>query len=197
MTPVKLGFFGRVALFFVLPWKVLFNGTFAQRVKQLGAGEPPEVLQHGTELTGKTAVALVQEQQHEPAPTAAPSHEAALQLLRLLQREGRLIDFLHEEIKGFTDAEIGAASRTVHEGCRKVIKQYFDFVPVRNEEEDSKITVEKGFAAQEIRLTGHVSGEAPFQGTLAHSGWRVSEVKLPERNREQDFSIVAPAEIEI
>jgi hypothetical protein len=197
MAPARLGFFGRIGMFFVLPWKILFNGTFAQRVKQLGVGDSAEVLQDASRPNATDVDAATTEPQQEAAPTVTQSQDAALQLLRLLQREGRLIDFLHEEIKGFTDAEIGSASRTVHEGCRKVILQYFDFLPVRTEEEDSKLTVEKGFAAQEIRLTGHVSGEAPFQGILAHSGWRVSEVKLPERNSEQDFSIVAPAEVEI
>src|SRR5207253_6846543 len=36
---------------------------------------------------------------------------AAVQLLAILQREGRLLDFLQEDVDGYADAQIGAAVR--------------------------------------------------------------------------------------
>src|SRR3954464_2306374 len=54
-----------------------------------------------------------------PAPVilreATP--DAALQLLSLFQREARLIDFTQENLSAYSDADIGAAARVVHEGC--------------------------------------------------------------------------------
>jgi hypothetical protein len=121
----------------------------------------------------------------------------ALLLLTLLQRDGRLIDFLHEDVAGFPDADVGAAARVVHSGCKKAIAQYFTFAPVRTESEGASITVEKGFDPSQIRLAGNVSGEPPFKGKLAHQGWKATDVRLPERPPSIDARVVAPAEVEI
>lgn len=138
----------------------------------------------------------------EQKPAAAPSlkqttPESALQLLSLLQQEARLIDFLQEDLKGFSDADVGAAARVVHEGGRKVIGQYFTLVPVREESEESRITLPEGFNASEVRLTGNVVGQAPFTGTLVHRGWRVTESRLPKLSASHDATIVAAAEVEL
>lgn len=121
----------------------------------------------------------------------------ALLLLTLLQRDGRLIDFLHEDVAGFPDADVGAAARVVHSGCKKALSQYFTFAPVRSESEGAAITVEKGFDPSQIRLAGNVSGEPPFKGKLAHQGWKATDVRLPERPPSIDARVVAPAEVEI
>src|SRR5262245_48893552 len=42
-----------------------------------------------------------------------------LRVLAVLQRDGRLIDFLEEDIDAYPDAQIGAAVRDIHRGCRK------------------------------------------------------------------------------
>lgn len=126
---------------------------------------------------------------------AAP--EGALQLLALLQREGRFVDFVEEDVSSFGDAQIGAAARVVHEGCRKALREHLPVEPVRSEEEGSKIRLEKGFDAARVRLTGNVTGEPPYVGTLVHRGWRVREVKLPKMTEGHDASIVAPAEVEL
>jgi hypothetical protein len=124
----------------------------------------------------------------------------ALQLLSLLQREGRLVDFLAEGIDGYSDAQIGAAARDVHRGLRRALGDTLPTEPVMAEREDSKVRVDPGFDPRRIRLTGHVVGEPPFTGTLRHHGWRVREVKLPELVRgdhELDLTVVAPAEVEL
>ncbi|MEO7854747.1 MAG: DUF2760 domain-containing protein [Rubrivivax sp.] len=125
--------------------------------------------------------------------TAAP--DAALQLLALLQRDARLIDFVGENLSGYTDAQIGAAARLVHEGCGKVLREHFDIVPVRDEPEASRITLPAGFDAAAVRLTGNVVGQPPFTGELAHRGWRVTEVRLPKVAEGHDTRLLAPAEV--
>lgn len=136
-----------------------------------------------------------------PAPAApvlrAPTPEAALQLLSLLQREARLIDFVGEGLEGYTDAQIGAAARLVHEGCAKVLREHFDLVPVRDEAEGSRVTLAAGFDAASVRLTGQVVGSAPFTGTLSHRGWRVADVRLPRLAEGHDTRVLAPAEVEL
>lgn len=127
--------------------------------------------------------------------TATP--DAALQLLSLLQQEARFIDFMQEDLKGFADAEIGAAARVIHEGGQKVLNEYFSFAPVRSEDEETRITLPQGFNASEVRLTGNVVGEAPFTGTLIHRGWKVTDIKLPKLAEGHDASIVAAAEVEL
>jgi hypothetical protein len=125
------------------------------------------------------------------------SSDAALQLMGLLQQEGRLLDFLEEDISAFSDSEIGAAARVVHEGCRKAVRNYFTLEPVRGEQEGTRITLNEGFDASSVRLTGNVLGRPPFTGNLIHRGWRVSSARLPRVAEGHDTSIVAPAEVEL
>lgn len=137
-----------------------------------------------------------------PEPVAPPalkvnSPDAALQLLSLLQQEARFVDFLNEELKGFSDAEIGAVARVVHEGGRKTLQQYFKLQPVRAEEEESRVTLPAGFNAAEVRVTGNVVGQPPFTGTLVHRGWRVTDVNLPKLAEGHDARILVPAEVEL
>ncbi len=122
---------------------------------------------------------------------------AALQLLGLMQREARFVDFIQEDVAPYTDAEIGAAARLVHEGCRKVLREHFTIAPVRAEAEGSRLTLQAGFDAAAVRLTGNVVGQAPFTGTLSHRGWQVTEVKLPQLTDTEAAKIIAQAEVEL
>jgi hypothetical protein len=138
----------------------------------------------------------------KPAPPAPvvlrePTPDAALQLLGLLQQEARFIDFIEEKVDRYSDAEIGAAARLVHEGCHKVLHEHFQFEAVRQEAENSRVTLPKGFDASAVRLTGNIVGEPPFTGTLVHRGWRVREVKLPKLAEGHDPYILAAAEVEL
>ncbi|MFT4836931.1 MAG: hypothetical protein ACJAYB_002231 [Psychromonas sp.] len=123
--------------------------------------------------------------------------EAALQLLTLLQQEARFIDFIQEDLSAYSDADIGAAARVVHEGSKKILNDYFTLEAIRSEEEETVVSILEGFNASAVRLTGNVVGNAPFNGTLIHKGWKVSEVKLPKLAVGHDASIVAPAEVEL
>ncbi len=122
---------------------------------------------------------------------------AALQLLGLLQREARFVDFVKEDVAGYGDADIGAAARIVHEGCRKVLSEHFTIEPVRAETEGSRVWLPDGFEAASIRLSGRVVGQAPFTGTLNHRGWRVTDTRLPQLTDIKAASIVAQAEVEL
>jgi hypothetical protein len=104
---------------------------------------------------------------------------------------------LQEDVAGFPDADVGAAARVVHEGCRRALKDYVVLEPVRSEAEGAAITLERGFDAARNRVTGNVVGEPPFKGRLAHHGWLVRELKLPALQAGHDPKIVAPAEVEL
>jgi hypothetical protein len=134
----------------------------------------------------------------KPRVSAAQQHrEGALALLALLQREGRFVDFVRDSVDGAGDADIGAAAREVHRGCRKVLDQYLSFEPVMPGEQDEKVSVPKGFDPAEVRLVGEAKGEPPYKGTLRHHGWRVVDAKLPALTDGVDRTVIAPAEVEV
>jgi hypothetical protein len=123
--------------------------------------------------------------------------DAALQLLGLLQKEARFLDFIAENMGSFQDAEIGAVARVVHDGCRKVINAHFVLEPVRSEPENARLILPKGYDAASIRVSGNIVGQAPFTGTLIHRGWKAAGVKLPRVAEGHDINIIAQAEVEL
>ncbi len=135
----------------------------------------------------------------KPAKISTAQHhkDGALALLALLQREGRLVDFLRESLDTYSDADIGAAARDVHRGCKKVLEQHLSLEPVMPGAEEAKVSVPKGFDPAEIRLIGEAKGEAPYRGTLRHHGWRVVDAKLPSLAEGVDRMVIAPAEVEL
>lgn len=129
---------------------------------------------------------------------AAEQHtEGALAFLALLQREGRLVDFLQESLDDYDDSDIGASVRDIHRGLRKVLTEHLDIEPVMPGDEDEEVTVPRGFDPGEVRLVGDVSGEPPFKGVLRHHGWRVTSTSLPTLSEGVDRHVLAPAEVEI
>jgi hypothetical protein len=130
-------------------------------------------------------------------PAPAPDQRQALHLLAVLQREGRLVDFVEEDLAGFPDAAVGAAARTVHAGCKRALEELFRLEPVLPAAEGAAVTVERGFDPAAVRLTGNVVGEPPFRGALRHHGWRARAVTLPHPSEGGDPAIVAPAEVEL
>lgn len=120
-----------------------------------------------------------------------------LHLLGVLQREGRFVDFLQEDIAMYEDNQIGAAVRNIHSSCRKVINKNLPIKPIAEGSEGEQITVEKGFDPDAIKLTGRVTGEPPFKGIIRHKGWRAQKLELPDLSAIQDPTIISPAEVEI
>jgi hypothetical protein len=185
-----LPFFSRLSIAIGSFFALLGDGGLAARVQALRGGAP---LASEVPPPAHTPV-----QAPPPAPVRATANvDAALQLLALLQRESRLIDFLQEDIAAYSDAEVGGAARLLHGGARKVIKETFDLEPVRSEVEGSRLTLPAGFDAAAVRVTGNVVGQPPFTGTLQHKGWRVSAVRLPALTAGHDTRVIAPAEVEL
>ena len=168
-----IGFWERLKL----AWRVIVKSAFAAEIT--------EALEQLEAARSKKA---------EPPERV---HASGLVLLAALQREGRLIDFLQQDAAGFSDEEIGAAARIVHGGCRKALRQLFEIKPATAEVEGSAMTVPAGFDAQRIRLTGNVSGQAPFKGTLRHHGWIATEIRMPSISEALDPRVISPAEVEL
>ena len=160
-------------------------------------------------ITGASTVSALPPETPEPTtpePKAPPAHVAQLQdappdsalvLLGLLQKEGRFVDFLQEDITGYSDQEIGSAARVVHQGCQRVMSEYLSIAPVRDESEGSRVTLGKGFDPAAVRPTGNVVGDPPFTGALVHRGWRAVDVRLPKIASSRDVRILAAAEVEL
>jgi hypothetical protein len=183
-------FFKRFAMAFVCFFRLIFSPRFAATV--LPAYEARKSLPSTTTDDSPTIVPV----QVVPS-TPEKEHASALYLLAMLQREGRLVDFLQEEVASFSDSEVGAAARIVHQGCRKVVQQYLALEPVLKDSEGARVSVPQGFDAQRIRLTGNVPGQPPFQGSLKHHGWATTHVKLPDVPAALDLRVIAPAEVEL
>lgn len=187
--PAVPGFFARFFLAFGIYFRFLFNKEFAGAVLRIGKGGMPP-------LAGEAHPVETKPQAVAPA-LKEPPPDSALQLLGLLQQEGRFIDFIEEDVTRFSDADIGAAVRVVHEGCRKVLHEHISTESVREEQEGASVTLQAGFDASAIRLTGNVVGQPPFRGTLVHRGWRVKHITLPKLAEGHDVKVLAPAEIEL
>jgi hypothetical protein len=135
-----------------------------------------------------------------PVPAADNQAEAEIvSFLATLQERGRLVDFLMEDVTTYDDAQVGAAARVVHQGCRSALHEHFEIRSVREENEGSSVTIPVGYAADEYRLIGNIRGAGPFSGTLVHRGWKTEWVKLPRilRADPDHLPTIAPAEVEL
>ncbi|MFT2112299.1 DUF2760 domain-containing protein [Marinomonas sp. 2405UD68-3] len=182
-------FFGAFGQFF----SYLGNGDYAARCKLVAKGQRFE-----SEVEPKVVYEEVEVIREVAAPTLTTvNSDGALQLLQLFQQEARLIDFLQEPIESYSDEEVGAASRQIHKGCSKTLKQFFDVTPVSSIEEGQKITIDSDYNPKEYKLEGRVEGKGPFNGVLIHAGWQVSNIKLPQVTNTDSLSVLAPAEVEV
>jgi hypothetical protein len=104
-----------------------------------------------------------------------------------------------DDVHAYSDAQVGAAARVVHAGCKGVLQEHFRISPVRTEPEGSTVQVPAGYSADEYRLVGRIAGSAPFSGVLVHGGWKTNMVKLPQLLRGQGDRLpaIAPAEVEV
>jgi hypothetical protein len=185
-----VGFWQRVTFAFRCFFSVLVHADI-----------PNDIVQ---KLANPTAAAP---QTPPPAATSAPrftqveqpqveGFDRAVQILALLQRDGRLIDFLTENISTYPDQQLGAAVRSIHEACRQVLERYLKLEPILNSEEEQRVTVQAGFDPAAIKLIGNLA-EPPVQGVLRHKGWRVKEVSLPPLPQGAGKMVLAPAEVEL
>lgn len=134
-----------------------------------------------------------------PAPAMNQAEVEVVAFFALLQEKGRIVDFLMEELTSYDDAQVGAAARVIHQGCRQVLQEHFKITAVSEAEEGSQVTVPAGYFRDEYRLVGKFSGEPPFTGKLIHKGWKTESVKLPRivQTDGKRLPVIAPAEVEL
>jgi len=123
--------------------------------------------------------------------------EGALRILAVLQEEGRLVDFLMEDLSGYDDAQVGSAARTIHKNCRKALLEVVELAPVLEGKEGQRVRIEEGMDPLAVKLEGNVGAKPPFTGILRHPGWRVVSLKLEERAVGRDPHVIGPAEVEV
>jgi Domain of unknown function (DUF2760) len=158
------------------------------------------ILDH-SRIPDDVADALLKKEAPAPAsiaPAALPVDrgDRAVQILALLQRDGRLVDFLMEDLTPYQDAQIGAAVRDVHGGSRQALQRYFTLEPVMDDEEGRPVAIERGTDPARLKVTGNAAAAPPLRGTLRHRGWEVTRVELPPLPGS-GRTIVAPAEVEV
>lgn len=204
----------RITLAFGCFFKLIFAGVLpAKAATYLPEDAKPKTLAPAPELKVKPEPAAAKVASEDDAAadkkaadkkaaatkkSAAQNHrDGSLAMLALFQREGRLVDFLQEDIESYNDADIGAAVRDIHRGCRRVITEHLTLEPVMPGQEEDTVKVPEGFDPSEVRLVGDVKGEPPFHGVLKHHGWRVTESSLPKLTGDVDRNILAPAQVEV
>lgn len=159
-------------------FRLFSDAPFAERVKALFAQDGPPAITETAAVTAKRS--------------------AALTLLSALQREARFVDFVMEPLDGYDDAQVGAAARDVHRDLASVVQRIFAPEPLAEEPEGASLRLDPGFDAARYHLTGDVSGEPPYSGTLRHHGWVASRCEMPAWTGEEGAAkVVSPAEVEV
>jgi hypothetical protein len=155
-------------------------------------------------FTGKLPADIAKEFgyiENKPQPVVKPvpqirASDGALQILGILQRDSRLIDFLMEDIGGYSDEQVGAAVRNLHDQSRESLNRYMSLAPVIDGVEGTFTKLDTNDPAT-VKLLGNVpaKGKAPG-GILRHKGWRAEKIDLPTL-APSATSIIAPAEVEV
>lgn len=137
-------------------------------------------------------------------PAAAPAYspDAALQFLGILQRDARLLDFLMEDIAPYSDEQVGAAVRAIHENSRAVLQRYATLEPIIDGVEGAVTQLTAAGPLKNdpaaIKLLGNVPADGNVKaGLLRHKGWKASKLDLPTPTAKSNLKILAPAEIEV
>jgi hypothetical protein len=185
-------FWKRINFGFRCLFSILLHGEIPRDVAQELLKPPARIVAFPG---GAGSRASIKEQEEEKPATE--SLDRAVQMLALFQRDGRLIDFLSEDVAAYPDEQLGAAVRSIHENCRQVLERYVTLEPVAGSAEDQPFIVETGFDPASIKLIGNVKGEPPIKGVLRHRGWRVKELRLPSLPPDTGRMVVAPAEVEV
>lgn len=148
-------------------------------------------------IPGDVLAAVVEKPAAPAAAAPAPeTSDRAVQMLALLQRDGRLVDFLMEDLSSYPDAQVGAAVRDVHAGCRGVLTRYATLGPVIDDDEGRTVTIERGADPAAVKVVGNAAGQPPYRGVLRHRGWDALRMDLPPLPATAR-TVVAPAEVEV
>ena len=174
---------------------VLFNGALARQVDDVlrRRHSHPNLPEAKREAFAERPAVPA-----KPAAAPKPARSEAITLLAALQREGRFVDFLKEQLTEYSDAQIGAVARDLHRDCGKVVERMFAIQPLMGEVEGARVEIPTGFDAAQYRLVGNVSGSPPFRGSLVHPGWQATSCDLPEWvGGAASARVIAPAEVEV
>ncbi|MGD1082228.1 MAG: DUF2760 domain-containing protein [Candidatus Sulfotelmatobacter sp.] len=104
-----IGFSTRLSFAFRCFFSLLFQGKIPQDVLQALGWAKVEVAPLAT--AAKVTPAAPKVRGDKPSPE---SLDRAVQMLALLQRDGRLVDFLEEDVSSYPDGQLGAAVRSIH-----------------------------------------------------------------------------------
>ncbi len=130
-----------------------------------------------------------------PPPAAEKASDGALQILSILQRDARLLDFLMEDLAAYSDEQVGAAVRNVHEQSREALGRILRLRPVIDGVEGAYTSVADPAG---VKFLGNVPAKGkPAGGILRHKGWRAEKIDLPRLAPQHDHLLLAPAEIEV
>ncbi len=137
-----------------------------------------------------------------PKEGAVKPETGALQLLGILQRDARMLDFFMEDITPYSDDQVGAAVKNVHKQCQETLKKHFKLAPVIDGVEGTFVKPESaGAVAREagaVKFIGNLPPQGkPNGGLLRHKGWRADTVALPAVSPKQNLTILAAAELEV
>ena len=183
-----LGFVDRFFFAWAAFFKVLLDGSYAAKAKALQSGAPPVPAPVDVSVSVPAS----------SSPSAPRDLAPALELLALLQEEGRLVDFLQEDITSASDADVGVAARVVHQGCRKLLTDRLAIEPLRPEPEGAEIVVPSGFSPAEVKLTRRAAWRRALPRDPAPP-WldRAESSRCPRRTGAHRSEILAAAEVEL
>jgi hypothetical protein len=194
-------------------FRVLFNKVLATDVARVLDGESSAL----AEKPATEAAAPVTLSKPKAAQKPVATRSEALTLLAALQREGRLVDFLREDLGGATDAQIGAVARDLQRDCRAAVERFFALAPLSEQSEGSRIELPAGYDAARYHVLGKSGSntggspaagkvdcepqsdglEAAVCGVVLHPGWRATKCDVPTyTGPESGHLVIAPCEVE-
>ncbi len=159
----------------------------------LFGGKLPDDLINDLGLSVRAAKPAAKPAAVVPKPSAA---DGALQLLGILQRDGRMLDFFLEDVSPYTDEQVGNAVRGVHTPVKETLERFFKFAPVIDGVEGTAVQT-PGKDPALVKFIGNVPATPPSGGVLRHRGWQVTQVDFPAFPTGQNLKLIAPAELEI
>lgn len=172
----------RIVLAFRSFFSILFGGSLPADIAQAFGYAKPTTVKAAAPVPAAP-----------PKPQASPA-DGAVQMLGILQRDSRLVDFLMEDISAYTDDQVGAAIRDVQVHAKQALERYLKLQPVIDAVEETSVTT-AGLDSTSYKLIGKVppNGKAA-SGVLRHRGWKAGNVDLPSA---KPSVILAPAELEV
>lgn len=188
----------RILLAFRAFFALLFGGSLSGAlIADLGLMKRGTAPSRPTPAPATPAAAPKPAAPAPPAPPASRPEDGALQLLGILQQEGRILDFFMEDITSYSDDQVGGAVRELHEKTHAALLRHFAPVPVIDAVEGTPVSASDPTAAK-ARYVGNVPATGkPSGGLLRHKGWRASTATLPKVNPKDDLTLLAPPEIEV